>query len=186
MHKSKKVIKDKSTVVYDVRPQEEIDPSLKGRGLMAEAFALDDSSSPVNVWMPQMRDTAKIDSLPKVKDIFGGEEHALNVANAVDMHQVEGIYWILPPVLGISYLEVKGGYSVCLRVLVADAVCCKLTESSLSAHLPLDMVLVKADMEIGLDLKKKEIFWHGKACYRGFDTAWKWRCADGRGVIIRL
>lgn len=171
MHKSRKVFKDRGTgqpsVVYDIYPQEKIVEGLEGRSLKAETSDIYD-----------------IAELPKVSSIFGGMEGSLKTADAKTMDLVKGVYWLLPPVLGISYFEIEGGYSICLRVLVADVVCCKLSKSVLSAHLPLELVLARADIEVGMDLK--EIFWHGKACYRGFDTAWRWRCVDGRGAIIRF
>lgn len=132
-------------------------------------------------------DVADIDALPPASSIFEDYDYDLAAANDTgQVFPIFGVHWILPPVIGISYKKVGAGYSLCMRVVVVDVVCCQLNEDILSAHLPVDVVFAKADMEVGMDLKKKELFWHGTACYRGFDTAWKWRCADGRGCIIRF
>ena len=179
MSRKKSVINDRETgqpsVVYDVQPLSDTKCPMQGyKGVKSFDFN---------------KDVASIKDLPRANTVFDGTGHSLLTLTVSPMtkHPISGVFWILYPIIGIGYIEVQGGYDICLRVLVVDAVCARLSDDGqLSVHLPLDVIFAYANMEVGIDLKKNELYWKGKACYRGFDTGWRWRCAEGGGTIIRF
>jgi len=192
----RRVVKSRETgqpsIVYDMHKQYDMhkleqDNSRTIKYELAPEKAITSEAHIKSKWATGRGDVADIASLPpRVSSSFVGTEHALITAYASEAHPVNGIYWIIPSVIGISYVEIASGYDFCIRAIVADVLCCRINEKNLSAHLPLNLVFAKTDIEVGMDIKKKEFYWQGSACYRGFDTAWRWRCAEGRGAIIKF
>lgn len=179
MSRNKRIIKDRDTgqpsIFYDTQPLSDTKQPLR--------------NYKINEMNLSYTETVNVQDLPKVNTVFGGVADSLNVAkmHSTGMRPVYGVFWIIPPIIGISYIEIDGGYDICLRVLVVDALCSRLnSDGQLSVHFPLDLIFACADIEVGVDTKKKELFWKGKACYRGFDTGWRWRCAEGGGPIVRF
>lgn len=111
------------------------------------------------------------------------DENALSIRHS----EIEGVFWIIPNLIGIYYKLEGNGFRICLRLGAINVVCGFIDLANPCVNLEGNVICAKASIKVCLKEQGGRLCltYEAQACYRDFPCLWSdWKCVSDRGTIL--